>query len=60
MRLESRNGRNMADAFFELVDEIAPIRDDFKLDGELVILDELGRLQWVSRNSAVLRVGIFD
>lgn len=46
VRLESRNGRDMADAFPELVAEIAPIRGDFVLDCELVILDEQGRPEW--------------
>ena len=44
VRLESRNGRDMSDAFPELVSEIAPIRGDFH--SELVILDRQGRPQW--------------
>lgn len=46
VRLESRSGRNMAQAFPELVDEIRPSRDEFVLDCELVILDERGCPQW--------------
>jgi ATP-dependent DNA ligase len=46
VRLGSRNGRNMADAFPEIVEELAPMRGDFDIDTELVILDDEGRPQW--------------
>lgn len=45
VRLESRNGRNLAEYYPELVDEIRPIRHDFIADGELVVLDNQGRPQ---------------
>jgi bifunctional non-homologous end joining protein LigD len=46
VRLESRTGRDLSGLFPELVDEIAPLRDDFTADGELVVLDAEGRPQW--------------
>lgn len=46
VRLDSRNGRDMAACFPELVDELRPIPHDFIADGELVMLDEQGRPQW--------------
>ncbi|HEY0338606.1 MAG TPA: hypothetical protein VGC70_14780 [Burkholderiales bacterium] len=46
LRLESRNGLDKSAYFPELVDELRPIRHDFIADGELVVLDDLGRPQW--------------
>lgn len=53
VRLLSRNGRDMAAAFPELVADLQTIQTDFAIDGELVILDELGRplFQRVSRRA---------
>ena len=46
VRLESRNGNNMADRFPGLVAELQPIPHVFVADAELVILDETGCPQW--------------
>ena len=46
VRLESRSGRDMSECFPELVEEIRPIRQDFVIDAELVVLDEQGRPVW--------------
>lgn len=46
VRLLSRNGRDMASCFPEIVDEIRPMPHDFVADGELVVLDAQGRPQW--------------
>lgn len=46
VRLESRSGRDMSECFPELVEEIRPIRQDFVIDAELVVLDERGRPVW--------------
>ena len=43
VRLESRNGRDMAACFPEIVAEIRAIPHDFVVDGEIVILDAEGR-----------------
>ncbi|MGZ5260153.1 MAG: ATP-dependent DNA ligase, partial [Burkholderiales bacterium] len=46
IRLESRNGRDMAASFPELVEAMQAVEHDFVCDGELVVLDEQGRPQW--------------
>lgn len=46
VRLESRNGNNMADKFPELLRDLEAIPHDFVADSELVILDERGCPQW--------------
>src|SRR5687768_15050255 len=46
VRLRTRNGNNLADRFPELVADIHAVPHDLSFDGELVILDELGRPQW--------------
>lgn len=46
VRLESRNGNNMAGKFPELIAELEPIPHDFVADAELVVLDEQGCPQW--------------
>lgn len=56
VRLESRNGRDMAPQFPELVDAMRALDHDLVLDGELVICDERGHPQWDRlRNRSVRR-----
>jgi bifunctional non-homologous end joining protein LigD len=45
-RLVSRQGREMSDAFPALIREIAQLPDRTAIDGELVLLDEVGRPQF--------------
>lgn len=42
----SRNGKDMAGRFPELVEDVGAIEHPIIFDGELVILDEMGRPQW--------------
>lgn len=45
-RLYSRQGREMSEAFPALIREIAQLPDRTAIDGELVLLDEVGRPQY--------------
>lgn len=52
VRLESRNGRDMAASFPEVVEALRAIPCDLVIDGELVICDERGRPQFERLGSA--------
>lgn len=46
VRLESRNGKDLGCCFPEVLEELRAIEADFAIDGELVIVDGLGRPDW--------------
>jgi bifunctional non-homologous end joining protein LigD len=54
VRLLSRQGRDMSEAFPELVADLAAVDTDFAIDGELVVLDEAGRPQFERVSSRAL------
>jgi bifunctional non-homologous end joining protein LigD len=54
VRLLSRHGRDMAEAFPELVADLSGVDGDVAIDGELVVLDEMGRPQFGQVSSRAL------
>jgi ATP-dependent DNA ligase len=59
-QLLTRDGRDLSRAFPELVEDLAQLPEGTAIDGELVLLDELGcpRFDWLLERSAVFRSDI--